>query len=121
MKKISKLKLKLLKRKSIQLRLKIIEYTKLKGSFLGACFSCLDVMIYLYSHFLKINKKNISYNDRDNFILSKGHAAPSLYAVLYDNKIINKNLFLSDKTYWHPEKSIKGVDFQTGIKRESMP
>jgi len=114
MKKISKSKLKLLKRKSIKLRFKIIEYTKLKGSFLGACFSCLDVMIYLYNHFLKINKKNVSYNERDTFILSKGHAAPSLYAVLYDNKIINQNLFLSDKAYWHPEKSINGVDFQTG-------
>ena len=34
--------------------------------------------------------------------------------MLEDSKIINKNLFLSDKTYWHPEKSIRGVDFQTG-------
>jgi len=114
MKKIAKLKLAFLKKKSIQLRLQIIEYTKLKSSFLGSCFSCLDLIIYLYNHFLKINKKNISQNKRDTFILSKGHAAPSLYVVLKDLGIINKNLFLSDKTYWHPEKSIKGVDFQTG-------
>ena len=33
-----------------------------------------------------------------------------LYSLIFSNK----NLFLSDKTYWHPEKSIKGVDFQTG-------
>ena len=95
MKKIAKLKLAFLKKKSIQLRLQIIEYTKLKSSFLGSCFSCLDLIIYLYNHFLKINKKNISQNKRDTFILSKGHAAPSLYAVLKDLGIINKNLFLS--------------------------
>ena len=114
MKKITKSKLIFLKKKSFQLRLQIIEYTKLKGSFLGACFSCIDLIIYLYNHFLKINKKNILSNTRDAFILSKGHSAPALYAVLKDARIINKNLFLSDKTYWHPEKSIKGVDFQTG-------
>lgn len=114
MKKIKKIKLALLKKKSIKLRLKIIEYTKLKSSFLGSCFSCLDLIIYLYSCFLKINKKNISLKERDTFILSKGHAAPSLYAVLLDLKIIDNSLFLSDKTYWHPEQSIKGVDFQTG-------
>ena len=114
MKKITKSKLASLKKKSIKLRLRIIEYTELKSSFLGSCFSCLDLIIYLYNHFLKINKKNILEKKRDSFILSKGHAAPSLYAVLEDSKIINKNLFLSDKTYWHPEKSIRGVDFQTG-------
>ena len=114
MKKLKKSKLLLLKRKSIELRLKVIKYTKLKGSFLGACLSCLDLLIYLYNDFLKINKKNILSTKRDNFILSKGHAAPSLYAVLNDAKIINENTFLSDKTYWHPEKSISGVDFQTG-------
>ena len=114
MKKITKSKLASLKKKSIKLRLQIIEYTKLKSSFLGSCFSCLDLIIYLYNHFLKIDKKNISQKKRDSFILSKGHAAPSLYVVLEDLEIINHNLFLSDNTYWHPEKSIKGVDFQTG-------
>lgn len=114
MKKITKSKLASLKKKSIELRLQIIKYTKLKSSFLGSCFSCIDLIIYLYNYFLKINKKNISLNKRDTFILSKGHAAPALYAVLKDLKIIDQNLFLSDKTYWHPEKNIKGVDFQTG-------
>ena len=114
MKKIYNSKILRLKEKSLNLRLKIIEYTKIKSSFLGSCFSCLDIIIFLYNHFLKINKKNISKKKRDTFILSKGHAAPALYAVLNDLNIINKSLFLSDKTYWHPEKSVKGVDFQTG-------
>jgi len=114
MKPINKLELSYLKRKSTELRLEIIEYTKLKSSFLGSCFSCLDLIIYLYNHFLKISKKNILEKNRNTFILSKGHAAPSLYAVLKDLKIIDKKLFLSNKTYWHPEKNVKGVDFQTG-------
>jgi transketolase len=114
MKKINKLKLASLKKKSIELRQQIIEYTKLKSSFLGSCFSCLELIIYLYNHFLKINNKNIYQKKRDTFILSKGHAAPALYAVLQDLKIIDHKLFLSNKTYWHPEKSIKGIDFQTG-------
>ena len=89
MKKINKLKLASFKKKSIELRQQIIEYTKLKSSFLGSCFSCLELIIYLYNHFLKINNKNIYQKKRDTFILSKGHAAPALYAVLQDLKIIN--------------------------------
>lgn len=114
MKKLKKSKLSILKKKSFEIRLQVLKYTKLKGSFLGACLSCLDILIYLYNDFLNINKKNVSSKIRDNFILSKGHAAPSLYAVLHDAKIINNKVFLSDKTYWHPEKSIEGIDFQTG-------
>ena len=56
MKKITKSKLASLKKKSIKLRLQIIEYTKLKSSFLGSCFSCLDFIIYLYNHFLKLDR-----------------------------------------------------------------
>ena len=114
MKNISQAKLNLLEEKSIHLRQEVLEYTKLKSSFLGSCFSCIDIIIYLYNYFLKINKKNISLKTRDTFILSKGHAAPSLFVVLKDKGIINNKLFLSDKTYWHPDKNIKGVDFQTG-------
>ena len=121
MKKINKLKLASLNKKSIELRQQIIEYTKLKGSFLGSCLSCLDLLIYLYTDFLKINKKNIYSKSRDIFILSKGHAAPALYAVLLDKGLISKKLFLSDDTYWHPEKTIKGVDFQTGALGHGLP
>ena len=121
MKKITKTQLLSLKKKSNELRIQIVDYTKLKSSFLGSCFSCLDLIIYLYNRFLKINKKNVLLKERDTFILSKGHAAPSLYAVLKDLKIIDQNLFLSDKTYWHPEKSIKGVDFQTGALGHGLP
>jgi transketolase len=120
-KKITKTQLLSLKKKSNELRIQIVDYTKLKSSFLGSCFSCLDLIIYLYNRFLKINKKNVLLKERDTFILSKGHAAPSLYAVLKDLKIIDQNLFLSDKTYWHPEKSIKGVDFQTGALGHGLP
>jgi len=114
MKKINNLQILHLRKKSLDLRLKIIEYTKIKSSFLGSCFSCLDIIIFLYNHFLKINKSNVLQKKRNTFILSKGHAAPALYSVLNDLNIINKKLFLSDKTYWHPDKNIKGVDFQTG-------
>ena len=57
--------------------------------------------------------------DRDRFILSKGHAALALYAVLYlkgwiDEKTLNS--FHSDGTLLgvHPECALPGVDFSTG-------
>jgi transketolase len=57
--------------------------------------------------------------DRDRFILSKGHAALALYAILALNKHIAEldlNTFCGDDSIFgiHPEKIVPGVDFSTG-------
>jgi transketolase len=107
-----------LKKKVKLLKKYIIEYTKKKSSFLGSCFSCLEILVYIsyfkYNFFVK--KKF-----RPRFIFSKGHAAPSFYSILYDKKIISKKIFLSKKTYWHPNKDIKFIDFQTGALGHGLP
>ncbi len=106
-----KSKKKYLMKKSSDLRKIIIEYTKKKGSFVGSCFSCLEILIYLY--YYKYNLTN-NYKFRNRFILSKGHAAPAIYSIFFDKNIISKKTFFSKDTYWHPNKNIKFIDFQTG-------
>lgn len=49
---------------------------------LGASLSCVDILSVLYFVKMKHDPKNPSWTERDRFILSKGHAAPALYAVL---------------------------------------
>jgi len=48
----------------------------------GGCLSAIDIFVTLYFHVMKIDPKNPKWEDRDRFLLSKGHAAPALFAVL---------------------------------------
>lgn len=47
----------------------------------GGSLSCTDILVVLFFHVMKHNPQK-KESDRDMFILSKGHAAPALYATL---------------------------------------
>ena len=60
-----------------------VEMTHLSGgSHLGAILSVADIMAVLYADVLKVDSKNPDEEDRDRFILSKGHAGAAVYASL---------------------------------------
>ena len=48
----------------------------------GGSLSSADVLTYLYFKEMRVNPQEPNWADRDRFVLSKGHAAPALYAVL---------------------------------------
>jgi transketolase len=62
-----------------------------KSSHVGSCLSCADLLTAVYFHELNINKND--WAKRDIFVLSKGHAAMALYAVLTLKGIISKRQF----------------------------
>ena len=65
------------------IRGKIVEMSHKSGAaHLGSSLSCVDILVALYWNVLSINPDKPSASDRDRFILSKGHAASSLYATL---------------------------------------
>jgi transketolase len=77
------LKLKLL---SIKIRKHIIEMlTRAKSGHPGGSLSCVEALVSLYFAHIKHDPNNPVDPDRDRFILSKGHAAPALYAVLAES------------------------------------
>jgi len=53
-----------------------------KAGHPGGSLSCADIMTYLYFEEMNIDPKNPKKEDRDRFVLSKGHVAPALYATL---------------------------------------
>ena len=53
-----------------------------KAGHPGGSLSCADIMTYLYFEEMNIDPKNPNKEDRDRFVLSKGHVAPALYATL---------------------------------------
>jgi transketolase len=74
-------------------RLDIVEMlTKVQSSHLGSCFSVVDILVVLYQHFLNVELIKQQSIHRDYVILSKGHGAAALYAVLASVDLISQNM-----------------------------
>jgi transketolase len=94
--------------------------TESKSGHPGGSLSGVEILTYLYFKEMNINKDNLDSKERDYFILSKGHAAPVLYATLSEAGFIEeKELMtlrkLGSKLQGHPDsKKIKAIDVSTG-------
>ncbi len=89
------------------------------GCFTGASLSCTDLIVYLYSNFLNINKNNLKDPNRDYLFLSKGHDVPALYGTFAELGIVERerlknHLKTNDFIYWHPNVNIPGIEFHSG-------
>lgn len=83
----------------------------------GSCLSIVHILCALYTQVL--SNKKLTDPLRDRVILSKGHAALALYAVLFEQGMITKkhfNSFHTDSTDLgvHPEFGVTGVEVATG-------
>ena len=91
-----------------------------KAGHPGGSLSCADILTYLYYKEMNIDPSNPKMDNRDRFVLSKGHAAPALYAVLahrgyFDVKELNSLRQIGSILQGHPDmKHIPGVDMSTG-------
>ncbi len=109
-----------LKKISLEIRKKVLNMSyNAQTAHLASSLSCVDIMSALYYSVLNIKKKNIKKINRDRFILSKGHAATSLYAILAQKKILNRkklNDFCKPNSYLeeHPSPFLDGVEAATG-------
>ncbi len=69
--------------KACKVRMGIVEGVfNAKSGHPGGSLSVADILTYLYFEHMNIDPKNPKWEDRDRFVLSKGHTAPALYAVL---------------------------------------
>jgi len=76
-------------------------------------------MVELYYNVMNITPENFHSNERDYFILSKGHSAPALYEILYRKGFLGKVLLDNygengSVLAEHPKKGIPGIDVSTG-------
>ena len=89
------------------------------GCFIGASLSCVDVLVYLYSRWLRIDAASLDDPNRDFLLLSKGHDVPALYGLFaelgwLDPARLARHLKTDDDIYWHPNRKVPGVEFHSG-------
>ena len=110
-----------LKKHACHIRMGVIEGTHSAGcGHPGGSLSIADVLSYLYFKELNIDPAQPRMADRDRLVLSKGHAAPALYAALAERgffpveelKTLRK---IGSRLQGHPNmNSVPGVDMSTG-------
>ena len=104
-----------------KVRMSIIEGVHAaKAGHPGGSLSSADILTYLYFKEMNIDPKNPKMENRDRFVLSKGHAAPALYAVLAERGYFEKEKIktlrqIGSILQGHPDmKYIPGVDMSSG-------
>ncbi|TVQ24459.1 MAG: transketolase [Spirochaetaceae bacterium] len=82
-----------LKQKAIDIRrLTVDEISHLGIGHVGGSMSVVEVLVLLYYRHLKHDPANPAWEDRDKFVMSKGHAGPALYAILADRGYFPKEM-----------------------------
>jgi len=96
------------------------------ASHIGGCFSLADILAVLYGEVLDSRPEDSSWSDRDRVILSKGHTAAVLYAVLAESHyfpVAELEQYGQDgsRLLTHVSHGVSGVDFSTGSLGHGLP
>ena len=110
-----------LTKKATYIRRQVLEMiVSANKGHIGGAFSCTDILVALYySGILQFDAKNPRWEDRDRFLISKGHSGVALFAVLADLgffHISELNTFCKNGSMLggHPGKNVPGIEADTG-------
>ena len=106
---------------SKEIRKKIVEMIyHAKSGHPGGSLSIADILTVLYFEEMNIDVNNVKMPNRDRFVLSKGHAAPALYATLIEKGFLPKSLVTELRRFGsplqgHPDlKKVDAIEMSTG-------
>ena len=86
----------------------------------GGAFSCAEIVGTLYFRFMNVDPRNPHWEERDRFILSKGHCGPAVFSALsqlgfFPSEWLERFDDLSSPLSTHPcMHKVPGIDFSTG-------
>jgi transketolase len=102
------------------LRIDVLDMvTRARSGHLGGPYSAAEILAALYFHQLRLDPARPDWPERDRFILSKGHAAPILYATLarrgfYPMEELETFRQLGTRLEGHPDRKLPGVEVVAG-------
>ena len=90
-----------------------------KTGHTGGSLSCTDILTVLYYGVMKVEPSNPKWEDRDRFILSKGHSVEGYYSILGDMGFFPREELktfssFGSKFIGHPNNKVPGVEMNTG-------
>ncbi len=110
-----------LKKITKKLRMNVLKMITHAGSgHLGGSLSAAEIVTVLFFKKMKLNPKNPQWEERDRFILSKGHACPIIYAALAELGYFPEAELLTlrklgSRLQGHPDKQLTpGIEMSTG-------
>ena len=116
-----------LETKAIQLREDVLKMISLaRSGHSGGSLSCVEILSALYYNVMRLDPDNPRWEERDRFVLSKGHACPTLYAILADLGFFSREELwtlrrIDSPLQGHPDMhKVPGVDASTGSLGQGM-
>jgi transketolase len=99
---------------------------KAHASHVGSCLSIADILAVLYGRILNVRPAEPAWSNRDRFVLSKGHAAAALYAVLarcgfFPHDVLASFCEDGSSLTGHISHTVPGVEVSTGSLGHGLP
>ena len=117
-----------LKKEAVKLRNDIVDVTFWAGgAHIGGAMSMVDILTILYNKFMKYDSSNPDLEDRDRFILSKGHAGVGLAPLLANKGFFDKETLKTFNQFNSPfgmhldSLKVRGLDASTGSLGHGLP
>lgn len=117
-----------LKALSFELRKNVLDmiYTA-KTGHIGGDFSVMDILVTLYFKQMNISPENQEDENRDRFVLSKGHSVEAYYSVLAAKgffpieEVIEQFSTFGSKYIGHPNNKLPGIEMNSGSLGHGLP
>jgi transketolase len=98
----------------------------INASHIGGVYSMADVLAVLYADILRVRPRETKWNDRDRFVLSKGHCCAGVYAALAARGFISVDELATygaadSRLMTHISSHVPGVEFSTGSLGHGLP
>jgi len=110
-----------LQERARQIRIHVLKMLTRAGSgHTGGSLSAVEVITALYFYKMRIRPQDPDWEDRDRFVLSKGHAVPALYAAMAIAGYLPQEELMTlrqidSRLQGHPDmRTLPGIDFSTG-------
>lgn len=114
------LEIKQLEEKAKEIRKRVIQLIyEAGGGHIGGALSATDLLVALYYRVMKVNSQDSKWEERDKFILSKGHSVEPYWCILADLGFFPKEELQTFQKFGtrliaHPNNKVPGVEMNTG-------
>lgn len=113
---------------SYELRKKVVEMiVEGKGGHIGGDMSVMDILVALYFKVMNISPENKDDENRDRFVMSKGHSVEAYYAVLAKkgffpmDEVISQFSKFGTQYIGHPNNKLDGIEMNSGSLGHGLP